>query len=189
MESSGKPEVKTFTWVQPKGFKPEIALKAEDGEEVAALRWKGGFVFGKSNTDSWVFAQAGIMRRSIKIRANVTGPVLAIYKSGWGGNGLLKFKSSSAPQFHWKPLNQAEYRWLSATNKPLLGFEALKYSPNYITGQIQAGAAVQALPEYGLLLLLGWYILFQKINELENNYNTGRIYDGTPFTGGPKERP
>lgn len=146
------------------------------------MYWEAGTVIAQMGELKVAFRQVGVLRTTITVRSLDSDIIRAVYKAGWGNNGTLTFMASTEPKIKWQQHKSDEYRWANEQGESLLTFKMVLEKIGK-TGQVEIETARQTLPEFQLLLLLGWYLAITKLGTGTDKMDTPR--DGTPGNGGP----
>lgn len=154
----------TLLWEQTSRRQPTYALKAGD-DVIATLRWQRGSLAITDVADrSWSFKRAGFCRPRVTIRPTGSELETAIFHLNWSGTGTLEV----APErhFEWAPASfwRARWAWRDAQGSLLVSF-ADGRTEGRVTGHVEIDPAAIALPELGLLVSLGWYLLVLRHDE------------------------
>jgi hypothetical protein len=145
-------------WVQPRAWKMEYELRAED-EPIATLRFRssfGSFATAESADGCWTFKRIGFWQTKATIRVCGSDADIGIFKNNtWSGGGTLEL--SDGRQF---PASTNAWRtsleFNSEAGDTLLRFKSGGLAHLSATVEIQPAAA--GMPELPLLVALGWYL-------------------------------
>lgn len=144
-------------WTQPSGWERAYELRA--GEELlATLRFLGGTLAEAETAEGrWTLEREGFLRTRVTVRAPGSDTDLAVFRPHWAGGGDLVGGLGEGLEFASASFWHSEWVW-RAEDRVLISYRG----PG---GLLKANAAMElapeagALPNVGLLAVLGWYLL------------------------------
>jgi hypothetical protein len=153
-------EVEGLRWETSGGWRPEYALIADDGEEVAHLK-KEGLLRERAFVDAignrWVFERMGFFKRYIEVRSVGTGDEIARFHYRWDHGGELVFPDGRRYRWRQSSFWGSKWVWIDESGEPIMGFKSggfFRYSADIsMDGDAVAGKAPP------LLIFLGWYLI------------------------------
>lgn len=149
-------------WRQPKALQQDFELHAGPEETVVAtLRWQKAFgtlAVAETPEGSWTFKRSGFWRPHVTVRVAGSEVDRAIFEPTWTGSGTLTI--IGGPTFRWNGTNfwQTRWDWQTPDGAPLVHFSNRQGFVR-LEGQVGVEAGALTLPELGLLIPLGWYLL------------------------------
>lgn len=112
----------------------------------------------------WTFKRGGFLRPHVTVRAQASDEDLAVLDLSWGGSGLLRMRSGA--RFRWDRIGFWGRRFAFTDEK---GVELIGIEPKFgfvrRTATIDISAAAARMPELGLLVALGWYVIMLIIDD------------------------
>jgi hypothetical protein len=157
MRHIGEVRDQELAWTQTGYCHGEYELQAGD-EVVATLHWRGGSLAIAETADGcWSFELPGFRRSRVSIRTAGSGTEIAVFRSSWTGGGTLELAGGRL--FHWSATNlwRSRWVWLKADGTALVSLRSRQRLK--LSGLVERSQAAAALPEFGLLVTLGWYLL------------------------------
>jgi hypothetical protein len=156
-----------LVWKQPSGMKRIYELHV--GEEVlATLRWQklsGTLAQAETAEGNWTFKRSGFLHPVVTVRnAGSDVPDIAVFEPSWTGKGTLQLPENRS--LRWASTNfwHSEWAWLDNNGNPLISFKN-KYGWTKVEGQVEVAQAATNLPEFSLLITLGWYLMVQMASD------------------------
>jgi hypothetical protein len=146
-----------LAWKQTGYCHGEYELRAGD-ETVATLCWRGGSLAIAETADGrWSFERPRYRRSWVSVRTAGSGTEIAVFSSHWTGVGTLEMAGGRL--FHWSATNLWRSRWVwrEADGKELVRFRSRQRLR--LSGLVERSQGAAALPEFDLLVTLGWYLL------------------------------
>ena len=151
-----------ITWRQPEATKNNFVLHGEGADTpLATLRWQkllGTLATAETPDATWTFKRTGFLHPRVTARIAGTDDDRAVFDAGWHGGGTLTIVGGAT--FTWQAANfwRTQWGWRGATDTELLHF-ASKQGLLRQEGAVTITPDALRLPELGLLVTLGWYLL------------------------------
>ena len=151
-----------ITWRQPEAMKNTFALHGgADDAPLATLRWQKAFdtlATAETPDATWAFKRTGFLRPRVTARIAGTDDDRATFDAGWSGGGTLIIVGGAT--FNWQAANfwQTQWGWRGVADTELIHF-ASKQGLLRQEGAVTIAPDALRLPELGLLVKLGWYLL------------------------------
>jgi hypothetical protein len=151
-------------WVRPSARRKYDELRS--GEEVVArIDWqKGSLAVAQVGDGRWTFKRQGFWRQRVTVRQEGSEVDIAGFDLGWSGGGTLD--PGAGRRFRWGSANfwRSSWQWTAEDGTPLVRFVA-KQGWTKMEGVVEIEPAAADLPEFPLLVTLGWYLLVMTANE------------------------
>ena len=164
MQRNGEVRDQELAWTQTGYCHGEYELRADD-EIVAMLRWQGGgFAIAETADGRWSFERPGFGRSPVSVRDVRSGVGIAAFGSNWKGGGTLDVPRGR--RFLWTPANfwRSRWVWRQEGRTALMSLES-RHRIVKAEGRVRLERAALALPERGLLVTLGWYLLVMRARD------------------------
>ena len=188
-----------LSWRQPSVLRQEFELRAGE-ETLATLRWQkafGSLALAEAADGRWTFKRAGFWQPRVTVRAAGSDVDIAVFKpEGWSGGGALTTERGSTFRWAGKGLWRSQWTWHGPDDVELVRFtggQGLKTEGWMTLAAVAAtlpevaqlddlyrpvpeGERVPpaaALPELGLLVTLGWYLLVLAAQDAAGAAGTG----------------
>jgi len=150
----------SLRWVPIKGLKRAYELHA-DRAMAGRIRWTkllGSLAEAEYDGQQWTFKRRGFLRPRVTARNPTSDAELAVLELTWGGSGILAVHGGA--RFRWQRLGFWGRRFAFAGES---GLELISFEPKFgfvrRSGAVRTHAKAAKLPEFGLLVTLGWYVL------------------------------
>ena len=163
MKHIGEVKGQELVWAQRGYCHGEYGLRAGD-DAVATLRWRGGSLAVAETADGhWSFERPGYRRARVSVRTAGSGTEIAVFSSNWTGGGTLELVGGRL--FHWSATNLWRSRWVwrEADGTDLASLRSRQRLK--LSGLVERSQAGAALPELGLLVTLGWYLVVMRAQD------------------------
>ena len=146
-------------WMQPHAMRREYELRAGE-QQLGELRFQkstGTLATAQIGEEAWTFKRSGFWHPLITARAVGSEEDLARFEPGWRGGGTLRLAQRA---YTWKGSGfwHAEMAWLAASGAQVVAFTRAQGLMK-IHADVHLAPDTRALPELGLLVALGWYLL------------------------------
>jgi hypothetical protein len=152
--------VRLLRWVPAKGLKRTYQLHAAN-EALGCIRWPklfGSLAEAEYRGRLWTFKRGGFLRPHVTVREGSSGADFAVLDLTWSGSGLLKMRDGT--RFRWERLGFWSRRFAFADE---VGVELVAFEPTFgllrRTGAVETDSEIGKMPEFGLLVTLGWYVI------------------------------
>jgi hypothetical protein len=158
MKSLNECSDQELQWVHPHLLRSEYELRAGD-EALARISSKGTFsseVYVETPDGTWKIERKGL-GRTIRVLLPDTDTELATIKREGGDQASLVFPDGRAYRWQRTRFWHDDWTWLTNEGTPVLHVKGGEH--------IQLEPAAQSLPEFALLITLGWYLHKQKEKE------------------------
>ncbi|MFH1110733.1 MAG: hypothetical protein V1790_16280 [Planctomycetota bacterium] len=159
-KKKSQPSTPSFRWVPAKKLKRSYDLHADD-EIVGRIRWPklfGSLADAEYRGSRWTFKRGGFLRPHVTVREGSSEADFAVLELSWGGSGLLKMRDGA--RFRWERLGFWARRFAFTDEK---GTELIGFEPTFgllrRTGAVETHGEIGKMPEFGLLVTLGWYVI------------------------------
>ena len=136
-----------------------------DGEVVATLRWRGdSLAVAETAVGRWSFERPALRRSPVSVRALESGAEIAAFGSSWTGGGTLE--TSRGRRFFWSAANfwRSRWDWRDDDGIHLVRFESRDRLVK-VEGRARIEQATLDLPEFDLLVTLGWYLTVMRAKD------------------------
>jgi hypothetical protein len=147
-ESAGQ----RLSWMQPRTGRRAYELRAE-GDTIATLRWRtASSAKAEDASRQWTFKHAGFWHPRVSVCAAGSERAVAVFSARWLGTGTLELPESQ--RIHWS----ATHTWQAADGTSLVQI-ASQHRLTRMDGTVEIAPAAACIPNLGLLVLLGWYLV------------------------------
>ena len=155
-----QPSAPLLRWIPAKGLKRTYQLHAAN-ETLGCIRWPklfGSLAEAEYRGCRWTFKRGGFLRPHVTVREESSEVDLGILELSWGGSGLLKIRDGA--RFRWERLGFWSRRFFFTDED---GVELVAFEPTFgllrRTGAVESHGEIGKMPEFGLLVTLGWYVI------------------------------
>jgi len=159
-KKKSQPSTPSLRWVPAKKLKRAYDLQADD-ENFGRIRWPklfGSLAEAEYRGSRWSFKRGGFLRPHVTVRERSSEVDLAVFELSWGGSGLLKMCGGA--RFRWERLGFWSRRFAFTDE---VGIELVAFEPTFgllrRTGPVETHGEIGKMPEFGLLVTLGWYVI------------------------------
>ncbi len=147
-------------WVPAKGLKRAYELHAAS-ETLGSIRWPrhlGSLAEAEFGGRRWTFKRGGFLQPHVTVREASSETDLAVLKLGWNGSGVLQFRDGA--RFRWTRMGfwASRFAFTDEDGSELIGLEPT-FGILRRTGAVELYPKVEKIPELGLLVALGWYVI------------------------------
>ena len=146
-----------LAWTQTGYCHGEYELQAGD-EVVATLRWHGeSLAIAETADGHWSFERPGYRRARVSVKTVGSGTQIAVISFYWTGGATLELAGGKL--FHWSATNfwGSRWGWRDADGTELMSLRSKQRLK--VSGLVESSQATATLPEFDLLVTLGWYLL------------------------------
>ncbi|HKD50432.1 MAG TPA: hypothetical protein VKB90_06530 [Candidatus Acidoferrum sp.] len=149
-----------LVWAQPKAMSRAYELRSPDSP-VGYLRFEkpcGSLATAEVASRKWTFKRAGFLAPRVTVRSANPEAEIAVFRPHWSGGGTLHFADGHHAQWRCTNFWGSQWAFLGSDNHVVVGFrhhEGLFKA----SAQLQFEAPSVALPDFPLLVALGWYLM------------------------------
>jgi len=155
-----RPGAPSLRWVPARGLKRAYELHSDKGI-LARLRWAklfGSLAEAEHGGQRWSFKRGGFLRPRVTSREQGSDAEVAVLELSWAGSGMLTMHAGT--RFRWKRHGFWGRRFAITDES---GSELITFEPKFglvrRTGAVTTPAKATKMPEFGLLVTLGWYVI------------------------------
>ncbi|HKW32509.1 MAG TPA: hypothetical protein VJN92_05865 [Candidatus Acidoferrum sp.] len=149
-----------LVWAQPKAMSRAYELRSADSV-AGCLRFEkscGSLASAEVASQKWTFKRAGFLAPRITVRSANQEADIAVFRPQWRGGGTLHL--ADGHQVQWRSTNfwGSQWAFVGTDNQVIVRF-------SHHEGFFKASAQIEfedssaALPEFPLLVALGWYLV------------------------------
>ncbi len=169
MNSLSEVGTREIIWTGPDPSGRVYVLKAGD-QEIGSLKLEdkaGSLVTGSLAGREWIFERSGILHPRVKIRPADSDEPVAELALRFTGSGLVSFASGA--RYSWRPCNVLTSRWcLRREGEDKLICFVKEGGLSARGARVVPCVDCAALPEFPVLVLLGWYLRVLLSHRLSN---------------------
>ena len=166
MKSMQANNLGNLQWKQKRFAVHDFQLQAGD-DQVGELYWTKWFsdqAVAKSADGCWLMDRPGFFRDRVVVREQESGKSIAVFDSGWFGEGNLRFMNGRSYQWyrtkafcnHWALANEDEEVVLEIRE----GMRWFKHEADIVPY-----ASAQKEADFMLLIFIGWYLVFMAMQD------------------------
>jgi len=169
MKSLPEPTGPELTWTVGDPSRRTFVLRAGD-REIGSLELDdetGRHATGKLGGREWAFERVGALHPRVRIRATDSGETVAEVILRWTGSGVISFDNSV--RYCWQPDKVLTTKWSlrrDADNKLICFMQEGGLSTR--GSKVVPYVDCEALPQFPVLVLLGWYLRVLMSNRLSS---------------------
>jgi len=149
-----------FVWAQPKAMSRAYELRSADSL-VGHLRFAkscGSLATAEVADQRWTFKRVGFLAPSVTVRSPNLEADIAVFRPHWGSGGTLHF--ADGHQTQWRSTNfwGSQWAFVGSDNHIVVRFS---HHEGFFkaSAQIEFEPSSAELPEFPLLVALGWYLI------------------------------
>ena len=149
-----------LAWAQPKTMSRAYELRSADSA-AGYLRFEkscGSLASAEVASQKWTFKRTGFLAPSITVRSANREADLAVFRPHWGRGGTLHFADGHQAQWRCTNFWGSEWAFLGNDNHSIVRF---RHHEGFFkaSAQLEFEPSSAALPDFPLLVALGWYLM------------------------------
>ena len=153
LEQSGQ-----LVWAPSSSSARRFDLRAGE-QAVASLTFDkdvGSLATGRGPGGVWTLKRAGFLQPRVTVREAGSEYDVAVFRPTWTGSGDVEFRTGT--RVHWRPFGfwNSEWAFVQGTER-LVTFHWLPDTAA-LDARVEFTVAAMAMPEFPVLMLLGWYL-------------------------------
>jgi len=128
---------------------------------IGSLRFEkscGSLASAEVASQKWTFKRAGFLAPRVTVRSANLEDDIAVFRPHWSGGGTLHFADGHQVQWNCTNFWGSQWAFVGSNNHIVVRFS---HHEGFFkaAAQLQFEDASAALPEFPLLLALGWYLM------------------------------
>lgn len=149
-----------LVWAQPKTMSRVYELRSADSP-VGYLRFEkpcGSLASAEVASQKWTFKRVGFLAPRVTVRSTNPEAEIAVFRPHWSGGGILHFGDGHHAQWRCTNFWGSQWAFVGSDSHVIVAF-------SHHEGLFKASAQLQfeesnaALPDFPLLVGLGWYLM------------------------------
>jgi len=128
---------------------------------VGSLRFEkqcGSLASAEVASQKWTFKRAGFLAPRVTVRSANPEAEIAVFRPHWSGGGTLHFADGHHVQWRCTNFWRSQWAFVGNNNHVVVGFS---HHEGFFkaSAQLQFEESSAALPDFPLLVALGWYLM------------------------------
>lgn len=149
-----------LVWAQPRATSRAYELRSADSL-IGYLRFEkscGSLASAEVASQKWSFKRIGFLAPSVTVRSPNLGADIAVFRPHWGSGGTLHFADGHQAQWRCTNFWGSQWAFVGSDNHIVVRFSHHE-SFFKASAQLEFEQSSTALPEFPLLVALGWYLM------------------------------